>query len=125
MTGPGTLLKAAELFREAAGLISHRGYKPWAPAGDEPGYSLSTALCAVTSCDPSGRHTPPCAALHAQLAGYLYMSGRIASGGAYLPAVVAAWEEYDPALRYRSGTEVIAILEQAAAITGELALTAS
>jgi hypothetical protein len=125
MPGSATLTETAELLRQAAQLIRAAGYKPWAPAGSEPGYSLSTALCTVTGCDPSGRHNPACLALHTRLAGYLYLSGRTTAAGDYLPAVVAIWEEYDPPRGRPSGGEVIAILEHAAAITGELALSRS
>jgi hypothetical protein len=125
MSGSATLTETAELLRQAAQLIRDAGYKPWAPAGSEPGYSLSTALCTVTDCDPSSRHSPACLALHSRLAGYLYLSGRTTEAGDYLPAVVAIWEEYDPPRGRRTGADVIAILEHAAAITGELALSRS
>ena len=69
MPGSATLTETVELLRKAAQLIRDAGYKPWAPAGSEPGYSLSTALCTVTGCDPSGRHNPACLALHTRLAG--------------------------------------------------------
>ena len=68
-------LKEAALLRFAADLIRRGGYNP-RPADGDPGYSLSSALCAVTGCDPGARHIPDCEDLHRRVAGYLYLTGR-------------------------------------------------
>lgn len=86
----------ADLLTRAANLIWQQGYNPAAPHDPGPGYSLSSALCAVTSCDPSGRHTDLCEELHRRVAGYLYLTGQATAGRPYLPDTVDSWEAHSP-----------------------------
>jgi hypothetical protein len=106
----------AGLLRLAADLIRRDGYNPAKPADSGPGLSLSTALCTVTDCDPSGRHIPACAALHDRVAGYMYLTGRAWSARSYLPDVILNWEEYRPGEGWRSQAEAVRVLDHAAAV---------
>jgi len=44
MPGSATLTETAELLRQAAQLVRDAGYKPWAPAGSEPGLATAAVL---------------------------------------------------------------------------------
>jgi hypothetical protein len=109
-------LDEAALLRLAAELIRSHGYNPSKPADSGPGHSLSTALCAVTGCDPAGRHIRPCEGLHDRVAGYLFLTGRATAGRTYLPGVLEVWEDYSPGEGWRSQDEAISVLDHAAAI---------
>jgi hypothetical protein len=86
------------------------------PAGGDPGYSLSSALCAVTGCDPSARHIPDCEDLHGRVAGYLYLTGRAWSRESYLPNVIQSWEDCRPGEGWRTQAEAAGVLDHAGAV---------
>jgi hypothetical protein len=108
-------LKEAALLRFAADLIRGGGYNP-RPADGNPGYSLSSALCTVTGCDPSARHIPDCEDLHGRAAGYLYLTGRAWSRESYLPNVIQGWEDYRPGEGWRTQAEAADVLDHAGAV---------
>lgn len=113
--------QASDLLNSAAALIRRDGYNPSRPADPGPGYSVSTAICTAAGCDPGGRHTDHCEALHGRVAGYLYLTGRVTTGipRPYLPDVVAAWESFRPGEGWRTQAEAAGILARAAAIAAE------
>lgn len=118
-TADGTAI--SRIIRHAAGLISQAGYAP-VPTGEEPGYSADDALCTASGC---GRvaggwgHVPACDAVHARVAGYLFLTGKVTGHRpGYLPGVVEQWETYEPGEGHRSAADVLAVLTHAASILG-------
>jgi hypothetical protein len=117
----------ADLFRQAAKLISAEGYRPCADpiAVDDrrPGHSVTTALGAAAALaypDDPADAADLVEDAHARLGGFLHLTGlRTRRTSIHdLCDEVAAWEDCRPGAGYRTQAEAVGMLETAATMLG-------
>jgi hypothetical protein len=96
LLGNAPSLAAARVIAYAGNLIRAEGYAR-VPCAGRPGMSLSLAVCTTARCEIMRpqlpiHHTELCYLATARLAGYLYLSGRVAVARGELAEVCGEWE---------------------------------